>query len=155
MKPIESGMLVFSTEMPTLRVVRRFLLAILVIGLTGTAAELLLLKHVEDPLQWVPLVSIALGLAALAWHVLRPSRNSLAAVQIVMGLFLAAGLTGIYFHFRANLQYQREFDPTLHGRALLWQALRAKVPPALAPAVLMQFGLIGLAYTYGQRGDPT
>ena len=137
---------------PALQVVRRFLLAILVIGLTGTEVELLLMKHYEGLVQFVPHVSIALGLAALAWHGLRPSRASLLAVQLVMGLFLAAGLAGVYFHFRANLQFQREFDATLHGRALLWQALRAKVPPALAPGVLMQFGLIGLAYTYGQRG---
>ena len=70
-----------------------------------------------------------------------------------MGLFLAAGLAGIFYHVRANLEFQREFDPSLRGRALLWQALHAKVPPALAPAVLVQFALIGLAYTYRQRGE--
>ncbi len=141
--------------MTTLQVVRRILLAILVIGLTGTAVELLLLDHVEDPFQFVPLAAIALGLAALGWHGFRPSRSSLLAVQIVMGLFLAAGLAGIFFHVQANLEFQREFDPSLKGRALLWQALHSKVPPALAPAVLVQFALIGLAYTYRQRGELT
>lgn len=141
--------------MATLRILRRFLLAILVVGLTGTAAELLLMKHYEEPLQFVPLASIAFGLAALAWHGWRPSRTSLLAVQIVMALFLGAGLAGVYYHFRANLQYQREFDAALHGRALLWRALQAKVPPALAPGVLVQFGLVGLAYTYAQRGELT
>jgi hypothetical protein len=141
--------------MATLQIVRRILLAILVIGLTGTAVELLLLQHDEDLIQLLPLVAIGLGLAALAWHVFRASRGSLLAVQVVMGLFLAAGLAGIFFHVRANLQYQREFDPALRGRALLWQALRSKVPPALAPGVLLQFALIGLAYTYRQRGELT
>lgn len=139
--------------MTTLQVVRRLLLAILAIGMAGTLTELLFLKHYEDSIQWIPLGLLGLGLVTIAWHILRPSRASLLAIQLVMGLFLAAGLAGVYFHFRANLQYQREFDATLHGRALLWQALRAKVPPALAPGVLMQFGLIGLAYTYGQRGE--
>jgi hypothetical protein len=139
----------------TLHIVRRILLAILVMGLTGTAVELLLLDHVEDKVQLVPLAVIALGLPALVWHVVRPSRPSLLAVQVVMSLFLAAGLAGIFYHVRANLEFQREFDPTLRGRALLWQALRAKVPPALAPAVLVQLGLIGLAYTYRQRGELT
>ena len=141
--------------MPALQVVRRILLAILVVGLIGTAVELLLMKHYEGRIQFVPLVSIAVALASLAWHVVRPSSASLLAFQVVMGLFLAAGLAGMFFHFRANLQYQREFDPALHGGALVWQALRAKVPPALAPAILLQFALVGLAYTYGQRGELT
>lgn len=141
--------------MPTLQVVRRILLAILFIGLTGTAVELLLLEHVEDRLQLVPLAAIALGLGALAWHVVRASRASLLALQLVMGLFLAAGLAGIFYHVRANIEFQREFDRSLRGRALLWQALRAKVPPALAPGVFVQFALIGLAYTYRQRGELT
>jgi hypothetical protein len=141
--------------MATLLVVRRILLAILVLGLTGTAVELLLLKHDEGLAQLVPLAAIGLGLAALAWHGVRASRSSLLAVQGVMGLFLAAGLAGIYFHLSANLQFQREFDPALRGGALLWQALQSKVPPALAPGVLLQFALIGLAYTYRQRGDLT
>ena len=141
--------------MATLQVVRRILLAILVIGLMGTAVELLLLKHFEDKVQLVPLAAIGLGLAALGWHVFRASRASLLAVQLVMGLFLAAALAGIFFHVRANLEFQREFDPSLRGRALLWQALRSKVPPALAPGVLLQFALIGFAYTYRQRGELT
>ena len=141
--------------MPTLQVVRRILLAILVIGLTGTAVELLLLDHVEDKIQLVPLAAIALGLGALGWHVFRASRASLLAVQVVMALLLAAGLAGIFFHVRANLEFQREFDPALKGGALWWQAIRAKVPPALAPGVLVQFALIGLAYTYRQRGELT
>ena len=139
--------------MTTLQGVRRILLAVLVIGLTGTGVELVLLEHVEGFQQLVPLGAIGLGLVALAWHVFRASRVSLLAVQLALGVFLAAGLAGIFFHVQANLQFQREFDPTLHGRALLWQALHAKVPPALAPGVLVQFALIGLAYTYRQRGE--
>jgi hypothetical protein len=140
---------------PALQVVRRILLAVLVIGMTGTAVELLLLEHVEDGIQILPLAAIALALGALGWHAFRASRASLLAVQVAMSLFLAAGVAGIFFHVRANLEFQREFDPALRGRALLWQALRAKVPPPLAPGVLVQFALIGLAYTYRQRGDVT
>jgi hypothetical protein len=139
--------------MTTLQAVRRLLLAILVIGFTGTAVELLLLDHLEDRIQLIPLAAFVLGLAVLVWHTFRASRTSLLVVQVVMVLFLAAGLAGIYYHVRANVEFQREFDPTLRGGALLWQALRAKVPPALAPGVMVQFALIGLAYTYRQRGE--
>jgi hypothetical protein len=142
-------------EMAILPALRRLLLVILVIGLTGTAVELLLLKHDEGPLQLVPLVSIGLALAAIGWHLVQPSRASLLALQMVMVLFLAAGVAGIFLHLRANLEYQREFDASLRGRALVWQALQAKVPPAFAPGVMLQLGLIGLAYTYGRRGELT
>lgn len=142
-------------EMTTLAAVRRLLLGILVLGLTGTATELLLLKHDENPIQLVPLVSIGLALVTVAWHVIGRSRGSLWALQGLMVLFLAAGGAGVFFHFRANLEYQREFDRTLQGRALVWQALRAKVPPALAPGVMAQLGLIGLAYTYRRKDELT
>jgi hypothetical protein len=141
--------------MATPAALRRLLLGTLLIGLTGTAIELLLLKHHEGPIQLVPLVSIALGLTTIGWHLVWRSRASVRAVQGVMVLFLVSGAAGIVFHFRANLQYQREFDATLHGRALVWQALRAKVPPALAPGVMVQLGLIGLAYTCCRRSGPT
>ncbi len=35
---------------------RRILLAILLLGVIGISAELLLLKHTEDATQWIPLV---------------------------------------------------------------------------------------------------
>ena len=60
---------------------------------------------------------------------------------------LAAGLAGLYFHYRANVEFQLESDPTLAGRALLMKVLEAKAPPALAPGVMIQLGLVGLAYT--------
>jgi hypothetical protein len=96
----------------------------------------------------IPLGLLGLGLVTIAWHILRPSRASLLAVQLVMGLFLAAGLAGVFFHYRANVEFQLEGDPSLAGRALLWKVLQAKAPPALAPGVMVQLGLLGLAYTY-------
>jgi len=61
---------------------------------------------------------------------------------------VAAGAAGVYFHYRANVEFQLESDPSLRGRALVWRVLQAKVPPVLAPGVMIQFGLLGLAYTY-------
>ena len=65
--------------------------------------------------------------------------------------FVVAGLAGVYYHYRANLEFQLETDPSLAGSALLWRVLAAKAPPALAPGVMIQFGLLGLAYTYRNR----
>jgi hypothetical protein len=137
--------------MSTLQTLRRFLLVILTIGMAGTAVELLLLNHDESAIQLVPLVLLGAGLASLAWHAVRPGTGSARAVRTVMVAFVAAGGAGVYFHYRANVEFQLEMDSSLAGTALLWKVLAAKAPPALAPGVMMQLGLLGLAYTYRDK----
>jgi hypothetical protein len=39
-------------------------------------------------------------------------------------------------------------DPTLEGWGLFVKVMRAKAPPALAPAAVIQIGLLGLLYTF-------
>jgi hypothetical protein len=134
--------------MNTLASLRRLIGGVLLLGMSGTFVELLLLQHDEDALQLVPLVLLGAGIAAVAWHAWTKSAGSGTAVRILMVLFIAAGLAGVYFHLTANVEFRRETDPSLRGWALVWQALEAKVPPALAPGVMLQLGLIGLAYTY-------
>ena len=130
-----------------LQAVRRLLLVILVAGMAGTAAELLLLKHDEGAIQMIPLVLLAAGLVAVAAHAARPGAATAGALRIAMSAFVAAGLAGLYYHYRANVEFQLEGDPSLAGRALIMKALEAKAPPALAPGVMIQLGLVGLAYT--------
>ena len=137
--------------MTTLASVRRMLGAILLLGTGGTMVELLLVGHDEGAIQLVPLVLLGIGVLTVCWRMASGSSASAAAVQIVRVLFLAAGAAGVYFHYQANVEFQRETDPSLAGRALLWNVLRAKVPPALAPGVMVQLGLIGLAYTYRDK----
>jgi hypothetical protein len=134
--------------MTPLQAVRRFLFAILILGMAGTAVELLLLKHDEDRIQLIPLVLLAAGLVAVIAHALRPSASSAGAIRVTMAAFVAAGVAGLYFHYRANVEFQLEGDPSLAGRALWMKALEAKAPPALAPGVMVQLGLLGLAYTF-------
>jgi hypothetical protein len=132
----------------TLAAVRRILLFVLLVGIAGTTIELLLLKHDEEPVQLIPLVLLAVACASVIWQAVRPGRGSLSALQIVMLLFILAGGLGVYFHFEANVAFQREVDPSIAGMALFWKAMAAKTPPALAPGSMVQLGLIGLAYTY-------
>ena len=134
--------------MDTLAGLRRWIVAILLFGMTGTFVELLLIRHVEDTIQLLPIVLLAGGAAAVAWHAWSRSVPSGIMTRGVMLLFVVAGALGIFFHFEANLEFQREMDATLKGRALYWRALSATVPPALAPGVMIQLGLLGLAYTY-------
>lgn len=134
--------------MNTLGSVRRMLAAILLLGMTGTIVELLLLGHDESVIQFIPLVLLVAGIVTVAWRGATGSRGSAVVLRALMVLFLAAGFAGVYFHYRANVEFQREADPSLTGIALWSRVLRAKAPPALAPGVLVQLGLIGLAYTY-------
>ena len=54
-------------DSPTLAALRRLLLFTLVLGVSGNAIELLLLGHVEDWWQRVPLALSAVLLMALLW----------------------------------------------------------------------------------------
>ena len=128
--------------------IRRILLAILLIGLVGLGIELLLLKHDEGATQLIPLALIGLALVTIVWYEAKPAGVSLAALQITMVLCVAAGALGIVIHYQANVEFQREVDPSIAGRALFVKAITAKTPPALAPGSMSQLGLIGLAYAY-------
>ena len=130
--------------------VRRTLLAMLVLGMSGTAADLLLLEHYEDSWQLVPFVVIGAGLLALAWHAVAGSAASATALQIVMVAFIAAGAAGLALHHKGAREFALETDPSLAGSRLFWKVVRAKAPPALAPASMVPLGLAGLAFAYGR-----
>jgi len=131
-----------------LAMLRRFLLAILALGLAGTLTELVLLRHDEGGLQWIPLVLIGLAMATVLWRVVRGGRASLVALELLMLVFPLAGIAGMALHFRANVEFQTEIDPSMSGWTLFTKAIHAKAPPALAPGAMIQLGLIGLAYAY-------
>jgi hypothetical protein len=124
------------------------LLLILVPGLIGMALELLLLAHDETLIQLVPLVLIGLGLTTTAWHVLAESSTSLRALRVTMIAFIASGALGVALHYRGSVEFQKEVDPSIQGFALFMKAMHSKAPPALAPAAMTWFGLLGLACTY-------
>jgi hypothetical protein len=127
---------------------RRWILGILVLGLIGTVTELVLLEHYEQPLQFVPLVLIVLAVLVLFWYALRPDTASLRTLQFVMGLFVLAGFLGMAAHFRGSAEYQLELNPEMSKYNLLMRILHAKAPPLLAPGMMLQLGLLGLAYAY-------
>jgi len=135
-------------KVKTVSIMRAVLLVILLFGLVGSGAELLLLNHWEGWLQWIPLVLIFLSFVALGWHAIQANRASTRAIQGTMVAFIVAGLAGVYFHYRGSVEFKLESNPSLTGWPLFWEAIRSKTPPALAPGVMIQLGLIGLAYTY-------
>ncbi|HLN85750.1 MAG TPA: hypothetical protein VK200_04795 [Candidatus Limnocylindrales bacterium] len=135
-------------EATTLCVLRKILLAILILGMAGSGTELILLKHTEEPRQWIPLILLTVASSALAWHVLGGGPTATRMLRWLMIGFIIGGGLGIYFHYRGLVEFKLESNPSLAGWDLFWQAIRGKTPPLLAPGALIQLGLVGLVYTY-------
>jgi hypothetical protein len=132
----------------TVTLIRGMLLLALLLGLVGLGAELLFLAHDESAAQIIAPALVAVALAVTIWHIVQGGPASVRALQFTMALFLLAGVLGIGFHYAANVEFQREMDPSIHGMALFWKAMAAKAPPALAPGSMTQLGLLGLTYAF-------
>ena len=132
---------------------RRWLLWVMILGLVGTEAELLLLEHYEEPWQFVPLVLVALACLALGWYMRRQDTGRRRTLQTLMVFFLLAGFAGVALHFRGAAEFQLETNPDIGKWEMVQKVMRAKAPPVLAPGVMLQLGLIGLVLTFTDSRD--
>lgn len=129
--------------------IRMIILAIFLIGSIGTGTELLLLGHTETIWQCLPLVLISLSFVSLIAHALVRKGVTIRVFQVIMILFIMAGLIGLMLHYQGKMEFKLETNPTLSGMELFWETIKgATVPPVLAPGMMIQIGLIGLAYAY-------
>jgi hypothetical protein len=126
---------------------RQLLLALVFIGIAGLEVELALLRHAESLEQWIPHVVLLIGLLGTVTVYFHPGAATLRIFQAIMLMFVIVGALGVYFHYRGNVEFALERDPSLTGARLFWKALRG-ASPALAPGALAQLGLLGLVYTY-------
>jgi len=126
---------------------RQLVLGLVFIGIVGLEIELALLRHAESVSQWIPHVVLIIGLLSTVIVFLRPAAGPLRFFQAVMWVFVIVGVVGLYLHYRGNVEFAVERDPSLSGLRLLWKALRGATP-ALAPGALSQLGLLGLIYGY-------
>ena len=94
---------------------------------------------------------IALAVAVLVWHAMRRDARSLQVLVAVMALFVLAGFVGMAAHFHGSAEYQLELDPSIGTWELIGKVVRAKAPPLLAPGMMIQLGLLGLAYALSDR----
>ena len=147
-KPSDLGQRDDRDEGHVVRILRRFMLAILVFAMTGTFIDLMMFRHYQDPWQLIPLGLLGLSAATLVWYGIRRSRISLRTFQILMVLLIAGGVAGVILHWKTSADYYTELDSTIQRWQMVWSVLHSKVPPTLAPAGLIQMGLMGLAYAY-------
>lgn len=140
--------------LPAPGVLRRAILAILALGVVGTTAELLLLKHTEEFWQLVPVTLLAIAAVVLAWSALARSRTAARVLDMLMVLFVVSGAAGVVLHLKGNIEWELERTPDLGGVSLITHALMGATP-ALAPGSMLQLGLLGLLYGYlGRREAP-
>jgi hypothetical protein len=104
-------------------------------------------------MQWVPVALLAVAGVVLAWNAMGRGAASLRVLKVLMWLFLAAGVTGVLLHFRGAMEFQLEINPNGPRWELIKKAVQAQAPPFLAPGVMSQLGLIGLAYSYLGSGS--
>jgi hypothetical protein len=134
-----------------IELLRRWILVVILLGVIGTLIELVLLEHYEEPVQYVPLVLLVAALVVLAWLPMSYGPASLRTMQILMVLYVLAGFAGFVAHFVGSAEYQLELDPDMSTMDMLEKILHAKAPPLLAPGMMLQLGLLGLAYVYTDR----
>ena len=134
-------------EPETLAAIRKLLLVALCIGVLGTIGELILLRHIDEVAQWLPLAALTTAVPILIWHGASPGQASVRTLQALMLVFIVLGLVGVGLHYNGNVEFERELHPDERG----WQFLRKTVAgatPVLAPGSMVLLGLIGLAHAY-------
>ena len=136
-----------SPDGATLTALRRFLLILLAVSFPGTLAELVLLGHTEDTLQFVPIVLLAVGFLVVVWHWLVRTRLSVRVLQGTMLLFVISGGVGVFFHFKGNIEWELEGDASMGGFTLFREAMMGAVP-SLAPGTMALLGAVGLVYAW-------
>ena len=134
-------------EGATATALRRLILALIFVSAAAMFVDLLLLEHFETAWQWAPLALLLPVLAIVAVVAFRPSRVAVRVLQGAMIACIAAGLLGMFLHYRGNVEFELERDPSLGGIALFWETIRGATP-ALAPGAMVQLGLLGLAFAF-------
>src|SRR4030095_6969505 len=102
-------------ESETLAAIRRLLLGALAVGVLGTSGELILLRHIDKPAQWIPLVFLGAGVPILLWHAAAPSGASVRVLQGLMLAFIVLGVLGVGLHYDGNVEFERELHPDERG----------------------------------------
>ena len=130
-----------------LRRLRLFLLALSSMLFAGTLAELCLVNHTEDAIQWLAFVFASVGLLVTLVSLIRRGRITLAVLRVGMVLVIAGSLFGIYQHVSNNIAFEREIQPNSTIGHLVWKGLSG-ANPLLAPGALAIAGLLALAGCY-------
>ena len=128
---------------------RRLILAIVVVGIAGIGAELVLLEHWESPLQWTPFIGMGAATLVIVAAGMRPTRRRILVLRATMLALIVIGAVGTWLHWRSNALLELEMNPAAAGWPFVRRVLFGGTP-LLAPGAVLHLGLIGLAATWRQ-----
>lgn len=126
---------------------RWMLRALLVLGIAGLGAELVLTEHTEGLKQLIPLIAMGVALFALALDVFMRGRVGTGMMRLAMVGLIAVGGLGLWYHYESNVEFARELDADGSAWEHFVAAMRATSPPSLAPGAMALLGGIGLIST--------
>lgn len=124
---------------------KRLLILIFMVMSAGTFIELLLLGHYEDQWQLVPIILVALGALTFLFNKLN-SKWLTKMFRALMILCVISGVLGVWFHLKANIEFEKEMYPSISGWELVKESLSGAIP-ALAPGSMVPLGLLGYLFT--------
>lgn len=135
-----------------LRRLAGFLYGLAAVIFAGTAIELLLASHWDDPIQVLPFALCAVTLLAIIWAWRRPGRGNALLLRAVMVVTIAASGVGVAQHFWGNHEFARETHPRASELDLLRPSLQGGVP-LLAPGVLALGAIVAIAASIAATPD--
>ena len=103
----------------------------------GLIIELMLIGHYESFWQYLPLVSLILGLISVRFN-----SSSLHLVKFIYILIILTGLLGVFLHLKNNWEFELEMYADISMIELIRRSFTGAVP-ALAPGSLVPIGLMG------------
>ena len=104
--------------------IKKWLFVVLAFNIIGIGSELVLLEHMEDFWQWIPIVLIGLCSIAVFWDFIFSSQWSTIVLKVIMFLLIGSGVMGIWMHYSGNIEFEVEMYPTLKGPELFWESMK-------------------------------
>lgn len=138
-----------TAEPPVARALRRVLLALALLGVLATATELALIGHWGSTARVIPWGLLLLAGATLLLAAWKPGVRTLRSLQVALVIVALGSGVGVLEHAAGNLATTREVadGAALAPKELVLGTLTGGAP-ALAPGILVQVALLGLAFTY-------
>jgi len=127
---------------------RLWLLLLVAAVYPGTVVELILERHYDKLLQFIPFALCIAGLVTVAFVIVRATPLTIWLMRGVMFVTLPATLFGMWEHLDGNMDLQREIRPN----AGMWEQLSNAIhgaAPLLAPGILALAAGVALIATYG------
>ena len=127
---------------------RLWLLLLVAAVYPGTVVELILEKHYDKLLQFIPFALCIAGFMTVAFVVVRAAPLTIWLMRGVMFVTMPVTLFGMWEHLDGNMDFQREIRPN----ADMWEQLNNAIhgaAPLLAPGILALAAGVALIATYG------